>query len=151
MLCYYTKYHGCQNTGLTEPSCRATNPAHAETLPKSTNSKFIHAVLETVNFLNVNSLPKDIQDVCFCAAFLGPLPMIFRDLGRNGKVEVSHIPPSNHTLAAAAYFGDEALVEKLLQDGDAVVDRTSIIGNPITLAAAQGHSRILFLLLNAGT
>jgi ankyrin repeat protein len=118
---------------------------------KSTNSKFILAVFEIVEFMRLSSSPKDIQDVCFSAALLGPLATIFRDLRTNGQFDGSDTIPKNHTLAAAAYFGDEALVQELLQDDDIVIDGTSIIGNPITCAAAQGNSRILLLLLNADT
>jgi hypothetical protein len=89
------------------------------------------------------SCPVTIDDVCLFAAIHGPVRHILQDLRLEPKQGFK-----NHVLAAAAYFGHESLVEKLIPEWKGPDYWPSIVGDPVKIAASQGHTRIMFMLLN---
>jgi hypothetical protein len=107
---------------------------------------FVKCVLKIVDAMEKASFPVTIDDVCLCAAIHGPARLILHTLQRDPRNDYV----GNYIMAAAAYFGLEDLVEDLLHDWyvHGVYWELTVIGDPVAIAAAQGHTRIMFMLLD---
>jgi len=68
--------------------------------------------------------------------------------GRKHRASSADTP--SEFLAAASYFGDEALVKRLLDEGADINPGTTYFGQPLQNAASQGHAAIVRLLLDRG-
>lgn len=66
------------------------------------------------------------------------------------KHRASSVDTPSEFLAAASYFGDEALVKRLLDEGADINPGTAYFGQPLQTAASQGYAAIVRLLLDLG-